>query len=224
VSTPHAERDVQLRTALLVVLALAVAGAALGAVWEWWSPPGPFAIVYGNGTQPDETEAWAAADGRFAAIVAAVGLVAGVVVWRLHRARGPYAVLGLAAGGIAGAELTKLVGHLLRRSTHTFTCYPASGPTSCTDHLPLTLHMTGLLFVEPALAILVYGLLVAFAHHDDLGRPDPVRAGLLVRADGEPDDRRRDGDGAGAPQQRDLPAQQPVQPGQPFRGGLDLEK
>ena len=33
-------------------------------------------------------------------------------------------------------------------------------------------HATGLLFVEPAVAMLVYGMFVAFAKHDDLGRPD----------------------------------------------------
>lgn len=220
----HDERDVQVRAAALVLLILAVAGAALGVVWQVWSPPGPFGIIYGNGTQPDETEAWAAADGRFGVIVAGVGITAGIAVWLLRRARGPYAVLALGAGGIAGAALTEWTGHLIRGNAPTYACYPPAGKAACTDHLPLTLHMTGLLYVEPALAILVYGLLVAFAHHDDLGRPDPVRERLLVRAADQGDDGRRYGDGPGVPEQRDLPAQHPSQPSDPFGSGVDLEK
>jgi hypothetical protein len=220
----HYEREVQVRAAALVVLAFAAVGALLGVAWQAWSPPGPFGIIYGNGTQPDETEAWAAADGRFGVIVAVVGIVAGIGAWLLRRARGPYAVLALGAGGIGGAALTEWIGHLLRGSAHTFACYPPSGKASCTDHLPLTLHMAGLLYVEPALAILVYGLLVAFAHQDDLGRPDPVRERVSVRAVGQPDHGWSYGDRAGVPQQDEFPTEHPVQPGEPFGGGLDLEK
>lgn len=220
----HYERQVQVRAAVLLLLALAALGAALGAVWQSWSPPGPFGIIYGDGTQPDETETFAAADGRFAIIVGGVGLIAGIVVWLVRRARGPYVVLALGAGGIGGAALTWWVGHLIRGTAHTFACYPPSGKAACTDHLPLTLHMVGLLYLEPAVAILVYGLLVAFAHHDDLGRPDPMRERLLVRAADHRDDGWGYGDGARVSEQRDLPAQHPVQPGEPFGRGLDLEQ
>jgi hypothetical protein len=157
-------------------------------------------------------------------IAAVVGLMAGIGVWLLRRARGPYAVLALGAGGIAGAALTEWIGHLLRGAAHTFACYPPSGKAACTEHLPLTLHMAGLLYVEPALAILVYGLLVAFAHHDDLGRPDPVRARLSVRAADQAEHGWGYSDRAGMPEQRDLPAQQPIQPSEPFGGGFDLEQ
>lgn len=218
------ERKVQLRAAVVIVLALAVTGALLGFLWQAWSPPGPFGIIYRNGTQPDETEAWAAADGRFGLIVAVVGLVAGLIVWWLRRTRGPYVVLALGVGGIGGAALTEWIGHLVRGAAHTVPCYPPSGRADCTEHLPLTLHMAGLLYVEPALAILVYGMLVAFAHHDDLGRPDPVRERLLVSATDEADDSWSHGDRAGVPEQRELPPQQPVQPGEPFGSGVDLEK
>jgi hypothetical protein len=205
--TAPRERATQLRAAVLVVCVLAAVGALLGLVWQAWSPPGPFGLIYGSGVQPDETEAWAAADGRFAVIVAVVGLLAGVGAWLLRSVRGPYLVLALAGGGIAGAALTEWVGHLVRGAAHTFACYPASGRADCTEHLPLSLHMTGLLYVQPALAILVYGLLVAFAARDDLGRPDPVRAAVSVPAGGEPDDRWRDRDGAGVPEQGQLPPQ-----------------
>ena len=218
------EREVQFRAAAFVTLALAVVGAVLGIVWQAWSPPGPFGIIYGNGTQPDETETWAAADGRFGLIVAVVGLAAGVAAWLLRRVRGPYVVLALGAGGIAGALLTEWIGHLLRGAAHTFACYPPGGRAACTQHLALDLHMAGLRYVEPALAILVYGLLVAFAHHDDLGRPDPVREQLSVQPADEPEHGWGYGDRPGVPQQGEFPTQHPVQPGEPFGGGVDLEE
>ena len=220
----HSERRAQARAALLILLTLAALGAALGAAWQVWSPPGPFGIIYGNGTQPDETETFAAADGRFAIIVGGVGLIAGIAVWLMRRVRGPYVVLALGAGGIGGAALTWWVGHLIRGKAHTFACYPPSGKAACTDHLPLTLHMVGLLYLEPAVAILVYGLLVAFAHHDDLGRPDPMRDRLLVRAADHRDDGWGYGDGARVPEQRDFPTQHPIQPGEPFGRGVDFEQ
>jgi hypothetical protein len=220
----HYERQAQVRAAAVILFALAGVGAALGIAWQAWSPPGPFGIIYGDGTQPDETETFAAADGRFAIIVGAVGLIAGIGVWLLRRARGPYVVLALGAGGIGGAALTWWVGHLIRGKAHTFACYPASGKAACTDHLPLTLHMVGLLYLEPAIAILGYGLLVAFAHHDDLGRPDPMRDRLLVRAADQGDDRWSYGDRAGMPEQPDLPTQHPMQPGEPFGGGFDVKQ
>lgn len=220
----QSERQVQLRAAVLILLVLAAIGALLGLAWQGWSPPGPFGVIYRAGIQPDETEAWAAADGRFAVIVGAVGLVAGIAVWLVRPARGPYAVVALGAGGIVGALLTKLVGHLLRNKVHSFACGQPSGHVACTNHLPLDLHMTGLLYLEPALAILGYGLLVAFAQHDDLGRPDPVRERLLVRAVDQPQYGGGHGDAPGVPEQRDLPPQHPIQPGETFGGGVDLEQ
>lgn len=223
-SAAHDEQAAQLRAAAYVVLALAVLGALLGVVWQAWSPAGPFGIIYQNGVQPDETEAWAAADGRFALLVAVAGLAAGVAAWFLRRARGPQLVLALVAGGLAGAALTEWVGHLIRGSADTFTCYPASGPAQCTRHLPLALHMWGLLYIEPALAVLGYGLFVAFTARDDLGRPDPIRGRLSVDLGWEPDNRWGYGDGPGPLEQRDLPAQQPVESGEPLGGGRDVQQ
>lgn len=205
--TAQEERVGQLRAAGQMVLALVAAGALLGLLWEAWSPPGPLGAILPGGVEPDETEAWAAGDGRYALIVAVVGILAGVGGWLLRRGRGPYLVLAFVAGGIAGALLTQWVGHLVRGSGPSFTCYTAAGKAACEKHLPLDVHMTGLIFVEPALALLVFGLLVAFARQDDLGRPDPVREALLVQAGGEPDDGWRYGDAAGPPEQRDLPSQ-----------------
>jgi hypothetical protein len=150
--------------------ALAVLGAALGVVWDLVSPATPPGIISPPGIQVDDTrEAYAGIDGRFALIVAVVGLLAGFAAWSLRRARGPYVAVGLAVGGLLGAMLTTLIGHLMRGSgSYQYT----SGGTAYLTHLPLNVQMKGLWFVEPGLAALVYSLLVAFAAADDLGRPD----------------------------------------------------
>jgi hypothetical protein len=199
-----------------VALSLVVAGAALGLVWQAWSPPGPLAAVQSGGIQADETEAWAAADGRFALIVGALGLLAGVLTWTARRARGPFAVWALTVGGLGGAAVTDLIGYLVRGPGKSYPCGSETG--KCIEHLPLSVHMHALLLLEPLVAVLVYGLLAAFTARDDLGRADPVRERLSVRAADYPQYGWGYGDGAGAPQQGDLPTQQAHQPGEPQLG------
>lgn len=171
-----------LRAGAVVVAVLAVLGVLLGVVWQWWSPPGPLGFVVAPGAiQPDETEAFVAADGRFAVLCGAVGLVAGFVVWRRRGLRGPVAVLALAVGGLAGAVLTALVGHLLGGGSD------SGRPNSLLRELPLSVHMRGLLLLEAALAVLVYVVFASFAAADDLGRPDPDRPqDALAAAAAEP--------------------------------------
>jgi hypothetical protein len=171
---PAGERSAQLREGGLIVATLAVVGAVLGPVWELWSPAGPAGIMLPAGIQADESEAWAAADGRFALITAVVGLIAGALAWylpRLRAVRGPWIALALAVGGIVGALLTDLVGWALRGGGKHYSC----GQFTCIDHLPLSVQMRGLWFLEAFAAVLVYGLFVAFAVKDDLGRPDRPR-------------------------------------------------
>src|SRR6478672_7560629 len=100
-----AERDTveSAKRAGLIILSLVFVGSVLGLVWEFWSPPGPLGAVQNGGVQADETEAWAAGDGRFALLVGVVGLLAGLVTWLVRRARGPFAVWALTVGGLAGA-------------------------------------------------------------------------------------------------------------------------
>jgi hypothetical protein len=197
------ETRADLRMALRVVLLLAVLGAALGPVWAWWSGPQQRAYVLAPGElYPfDETEKMAAADGRYLVLVAAVGLLAPVILWWWRAAnRGALLLLALILGGLAGATLTAWVGYLTGGGTY------SGKPGTTIAHLPLSLHMRGLLFIEPALATMVYGLLTAFAARDDLDRADPVRDRLSVGARGEPQHGWRDRDGASALEQRDLSA------------------
>ena len=209
----------QLRVPGLVIAALAVLGALLGLVWQAWSPAGPLGAVLRAGVQPDETEAWAAGDGRYALITAAVGLLAGFVAWYLTSSRGPWMAVALGVGGLAGAALTAVVGWAVRGSGPDFRCGSDTG--RCVAHLPLTVHMHGLWFAEAVIGVLVYSLLAAFARDDDLGRPDPQRAAARAersRGDDELtassvgtqrglEDGGRDSYRPGAPDKGDLPPQ-----------------
>ena len=199
--TPPAD---DIRAGLLVMAALSVAGAALGVLWQWWSPPGPLGLVVSRGAvQPDETEAFVAGDGRFAVIAVTVGLVAGALAWFWRDRRGPALALGLGMGGLGGALLTEAVGHLIRGGS------TAGAPGHLIRHLPLSVHASGLLFVEAAAALLVYGMCTAFANSDDLGRPDE-----WGRARGGPD--------ADQPWQPAVPgADRPAEPAEPAQPGVD---
>jgi hypothetical protein len=195
-----AEQREDLRFAAVVVLVLAVIGAVLGLVWAAWSPPGPAAAVFGGGKfEPEDNEAFVAGDGRFLVIAAAAGLVAGLIVWRRVGRRGPLVALALGVGGLLGALLTELLGHVSGGGSFTGKRFPSGDGTTheITAHLPLSLHAQGLLFVEPALAALVYGLLVAFAVRDDLGRPDPARDARLAAASVDAGHHPQDGGGYG---------------------------
>lgn len=192
------------RTAAALVMVMALAGAVLGLVWHWWSPPGPRGYVIGPGMiQPDETEAFIAGDGRFAVIVVASGVIAALAVWFARILRGAPAVIALALGGLAGAVLTDLVGHVSGGGTST------GKPGTVIGELELSVHMRGLLLVEAAAAVLVYGLCVSFATDDDLGEPDPLRqrARTSVRPDVQLQHARSDSDRPGGPQQGGFPPQ-----------------
>lgn len=194
--------------------ALLVAGVALGLIWAAWSPPGPRGGVLSAGIQADETESFAAADGRFALLTGLVGIAAGVVAWYLRRQRGPIVAAALALGGLGGSLLTTVVGHVVRGSGSTYSCGTDTG--KCIDHLPLWVQMHGLWFLEAAVAVLAYSMFVAFAVDDDLGRPDPARlARASVGPQGGGEQPWPHGDAAGASQQDDLPPQHPHQPAQP---------
>ncbi|MGH8963323.1 MAG: hypothetical protein ACRDWT_19390 [Jatrophihabitantaceae bacterium] len=192
------------RDLVAVVILMSAGGALLGLVWQWWSPAGPAGYVIGPGRiQPDETEAFVAGDGRYAMIVVASGIVAALLVWFGRIARGIPAVLALALGGLAGAGLTALVGHLTGGGKGT-------GRTNTViDALPLSVHTSGLVLAEAAAAVLVYALCVSFAHDDDLGEADPARdlARASVRPDVELQYAGGDGDGPGGLQQGNLPPQ-----------------
>lgn len=218
---PREQTTRDYRPVAILFAALIVLGVVLGVVWELWSPPGPRGGVLTAGIQADETESFAAADGRYALLTGVLGILAGIAAWYLRRHRGPVVAAALALGGVGGGLLTVLVGHLIRGTGSTYRCGTETG--KCIDHLPLWVQMHGLWFLEAALAVLVYSIFVAFAADDDLGRPDPARdARLARRSVGPQSDVQHPGpygDAAGPPQQHEFPAQYPHQPLHPPGGG-----
>ena len=220
-SAPSTRTEV-LRAGLLV-LVLAAVGALAGLVWSAWSPKGPRALVLHPGVYvPDETEAFVAADGRFLVIGVVLGVAAALAMWFLRPMRGAATALALAVGGVAGSLLTMAVGHLTGGGDGTGRAIPNSSERF-SNELPLSVHAHGLLVVQAAVSVLVFGMLVAFASRDDLGRPDPVHDAAVaakeppqsVAAGAHPQYGGGYGDAAGPLQQGDLPPQQPGQPGQP---------
>jgi len=208
---PSPDARAQRLTAAVVTGGLIVLGAVLGLVWAWWSPTRPPGVRIPGGTvQLNESEAFAAADGRFGLITAVVGLLAGGLVWYRRSSRGPWVAAALAVGGLAGAWVMAQVGHLVGGGTNDGKLYTKI------DNLPLSLHMTGLFGVEALLAVFVYSVLAAFAVDDDLGRPDPDRDAAR-RPSAEPlispqylvQHRGTDGNGPGLSEQGELPPQDP---------------
>jgi hypothetical protein len=212
--------DVRAATALAV--GLLIIGALLGLAWSAWSPVRPAALILKGGQIEvlAENESLVAADGRYLVIIAAVGVLATLFAWfGLARHRGATLMLGLAVGTMGGAALTELIGRVSGGgSFHGRPALLSDGSRqNVTVHLPLSLHIPWLVVLETVIAALVYGLLVAFAARDDLGRPDPLRDDLLSRrgpgpddlvdAGRDPEDGRGDGDAARAPEQGDLPPQ-----------------
>jgi hypothetical protein len=195
----------------VVVVALAVLGAVAGLVWAGWSPPQPagFHQAHGPTWSIDESEAAIAADGRYAVLALITGLVAAGALWRRTRLRGPIAVTALAVGCLLGAQLTRAVGYLAGggsapdRACVLYLPDPVNG--SCTVHMRLSLHLSGLAYLSAAVAVLVYSLCAAFAVRDDLGRRDPLRLVMQrqrgsVGRRGQAQDRGGHGDGTGQPQ------------------------
>lgn len=193
-----------LRVAVVLTGALLVLGAVLGVAWSIWSGPQQRAYVIAPGQREpfDEVETMVAADGRYLALVGVAGLLVALLAWLLRPAnRGTLVAFALGLGGLGGAALTWWIGYLTGGGTYD------GKPGTLIHHLPLTLHMHGLVFVEPALATMLYGLFVAFAASDDLGRADPVRGRISVRAGHQTQHGGRHGDAAGPLQQGEFPAQ-----------------
>lgn len=143
-----------LRTAAGLVVALAAAGVAIGAVWWWVAPVAQVRIEADGGyftqTQPQQ---FIVADGWFALLTAAAGVVAGLAAWWWVRVQRYGAVAGLAVGGGFGAVVAWQTGEWLGRVDLDAL---AGAPVGTVADVALQLGMHGLLLVEPVTALLVW--------------------------------------------------------------------
>jgi Protein of unknown function (DUF2567) len=184
------------RAALVTVAGLTVAGAAVGALWAWLAPPlhGVVALTKSG----DRVKAYLGdeADHFFVAAVLIVGMlgvlavVAAVLLWQWRAHRGPAMVAALAIGAAGGAAAAAGVGAVLVRlrygaidiagaplSPQHRVQYVIEGPAVFFGHSPLQIAATVLL--PAAAAALVYALMAASTHRDDLGAWPPVERPVI---------------------------------------------
>ena len=86
-SEPWLDRA-DLRLAGATIATLALLGALAGLLWSAWSQSATRGLVYTKtAIIPDQTEGFISSDGRFVVITAIIGIVAGLIGWRLRARR-----------------------------------------------------------------------------------------------------------------------------------------
>jgi hypothetical protein len=191
----------ELRAAGLVVLALLGVGVLAGLLWQAWTVRTQ-GFDIGNGVIiPDETEGWIGADAHFGIITGIVGLLAGALAWRWRAVRGPAIVVALAVGGVLGSLVAEWVGHATGGGNHTVVAN-----TTLVRQLPISIRLTGILFVQAIAALAVYLVAALASASDDLGVPGPAAPPVPASAGAEyrSDDPGWHGYGPGGAQQGDL--------------------
>jgi hypothetical protein len=101
-----------LRLAIFIVAALAVAGVLSGFVWHAVSARPQFAVGAGGSISwpADKDKNYFGAEAAFFAVTAAAGLVSGLSAWTAGRRRGPAVAVALALGSVAAGAITRAVG------------------------------------------------------------------------------------------------------------------
>ncbi|MBG0817413.1 hypothetical protein [Planomonospora sp. ID82291] len=156
----------------VTVLILAALGVVAGVLWSILAPRPPY-VVTGQGPvlADPSTQALIAADGWFAVVTGACGLVCGAAGYSLSRRGRPLAVvLGLAAGGLLAGHLATVVGGAVNLgAVHV----AASGRNLPVVAGPLELTARGVLVAWPMLAAGLFAALEGLAGYRDspLRRP-----------------------------------------------------
>lgn len=168
---------------VVVAVVLALSGVPAGAVWSAIAPrAGLIAVAPGQAVLDDpESTAYMAADGRFAVLTMAVGVVVAVVAYTLAGRRyGTAAAVGLAVGGVLGSLAAWQMGRVPSLGGYRHALHAAS----VGDHLaaPLTLHARGVLVLGALAAVAAFGLIEVCAsiignQPDDPGPAPPHHHG-----------------------------------------------
>lgn len=168
----------EVRAAVIVAIGLILLGVVLAVVW-WLlarhSNSRQVVTPDGIVINPTDSERFFAGDGWFIVLTGIVGLLAGIgaVLWR--STRGPWMFIGLAVGGLLGALLTSWLGSVFDGPAQTFNI-PEIGSVK---RLPIQLHSSAALVVEPFCAVAIY-LLAAIANRtfgDHNPEPSPAAVG-----------------------------------------------
>ena len=163
-----------LRGSLVLAGVLVLAAVPVGLLWWALAPRATFEVAEEGPVpvgRPSE-ELLIADDGVYTLLLAGLGLVAGLVAWRLRRRRGVGTVLALAAGTALASLLAWQLGELLGAGPS-----PAELTAVGTQVItPLRLTSRAALAVAPFLAVLVYVVSTLLTAAEDLDRPTPARA------------------------------------------------
>jgi hypothetical protein len=174
------------RAAVTVVVGMAVAGAAVGALWAWIAPPIHGVIALTKSGNRVHAALGAETDNFFNAAFLLVGLVvvlavvSAVLVWQWRPHRGPLLCAALAIGAAAAAGAAAGVGALIVRARYDVidiagapispadrVVYVTEAPPVFFAHSPWLIAATVLFPV--AMAALVYSLIAVSSSRDDLG-------------------------------------------------------
>lgn len=169
----------QLRIGVATTLVIAVLGVPAGLLWTTVAPRTTYVIAGGKALLGDpESQTMIAADGWFAALTAAGGLLCGVVAYILAgRLREIGLLAALAAGGTAAGLIAWGVGSLIGRSSFHHPLHAARDGTIFKGALDL--HAYGVVIAWPLIAVMVFGLLEALdvARRESRGRSAAGYAG-----------------------------------------------
>ncbi|HEY0169074.1 MAG TPA: DUF2567 domain-containing protein [Jatrophihabitans sp.] len=154
------------RPLALLVAGQLLAGALVGLVWHAWAPPTLSYLVAGADGKPafvvpQESESQIAGDGRFVLLSVLLGLVFGLLAWRLRAHRGPAVLAALAGAGVLSSVLACAVGEALSGSGPARKLNAAFAPE-------LSLHSWPALAVQAFFAVLVYTALAGLSGDPDL--------------------------------------------------------
>ncbi|MFF2526317.1 hypothetical protein [Streptomyces liangshanensis] len=145
----------EVRTAVVVTVALAVAGVLLGLLWLWLSPRIPLVsddtAVFLKDTEGEEA---IGADGTFALLGLGFGAVAAAVVFLFRKRGGIAVVVGLVLGGLIGSFLAWKVGVWLG-PTSDVVAHAREVGKGVTFDAPLKLNAKGALLAWPVAAMVV---------------------------------------------------------------------
>jgi hypothetical protein len=151
----------EVRTAVIVTVALAVAGVLLGLLWVWLAPRIPLVsddtAVFLKDTEGEEA---VGADGTFALLALAFGAVGAVLVFLLRKRGGISVVVGLVLGGLLGSLVAWKAGVWLGPPSDVVAHAREVGK-GVTFDAPLELNAKGALLAWPVAAMVVHLALTA---------------------------------------------------------------
>jgi hypothetical protein len=178
----------RIRAGVLAALAITVLGVPIGLLWVAIAPRTAYQVSGGKGVLADpETQTLIAADGWFAVLTAAAGLLCGVAAYLLAGRVGELGPLaGIAAGGVAAAIVAWRLGHIIGLNAYQHALRTDGDGTLV--HAPLGLHALGVALAWPLTAVVVFALLEALdvAGRESRGRLSAGDPG--GRRPGQPDE------------------------------------